>query len=438
MSTENKKAELTIYGMPWWLFAGAVGIILTAAYTNSLGGDMLSIFAVGFAFAAILNEIGERLPIWNEWIGGGLLMVFLGASLLNQFGIIPERHAAGITGFITGSPDFLTFFIVMLVTGSILALEKEVLIKSFAGYLPTITGAFLLGSTLAIGGGLLFGVSPSEVIVWYALPILGGGTGAGVVPMSQMYEQITGEPAGSFFSFTFIIITIANVMCIVIAALIHRLGQAFPYLTGDRKTLLRKMPESVASKEPKAAAKYTIEDLGAALFIGLACFAMGRFFSRAILPSIAGSPIHHLAYMVLFIVILAATGIVPPNIVAAAKRLSTFFTNVLSILIMMGMGIGFDIMELAEVFTLAGMVITTLCVLGALLGAASIGYLMGFYPIDAGITAGLCMANRGGNGDIATLGASDRMELMAYAQLSTRLGGALVLMVAGFAFSVLL
>lgn len=45
-----------------------------------------------------------------------------------------------------------------------------------------------------------------------------------------------------------------------------------------------------------------------------------------------------------------------------------------------------------------------------------------FYPIDTAITAGLCMANRGGSGDIAVLGAAHRLELISYAQLSSRLG----------------
>ena len=37
------------------------------------------------------------------------------------------------------------------------------------------------------------------------------------------------------------------------------------------------------------------------------------------------------------------------------------------------------------------------------------------------------MANRGGSGDLAVLGASHRMGLIAYAQLSSRLGGGIVL-----------
>ena len=58
-----------------------------------------------------------------------------------------------------------------------------------------------------------------------------------------------------------------------------------------------------------------------------------------------------------------------------------------------------------------------------------------FYPIDAAITAGICMANRGGSGDLACLGAADRMELMAYSQLSSRLGGGILLIVGSFIFS---
>lgn len=66
------------------------------------------------------------------------------------------------------------------------------------------------------------------------------------------------------------------------------------------------------------------------------------------------------------------------------------------------------------------------------------GDLMGFYPADSAITAGMCMANRGGSGDIACLGAADRMEMIAYAQLSSRLSGGIVLIIASFVFSFIL
>ncbi|HAB85555.1 MAG TPA: citrate:sodium symporter, partial [Pseudomonas sp.] len=62
-------------------------------------------------------------------------------------------------------------------------------------------------------------------------------------------------------------------------------------------------------------------------------------------------------------------------------------------------------------------------------GAGLVGKLVGFYPIESAITAGLCMANMGGTGDVAVLSAARRMSLMPFAQISSRLGGALILLI---------
>jgi Na+/citrate or Na+/malate symporter len=46
--------------------------------------------------------------------------------------------------------------------------------------------------------------------------------------------------------------------------------------------------------------------------------------------------------------------------------------------------------------------------------------MIGFFPIESAITAGLCMANRGGSGDLEVLSACNRMNLISYAQISSR------------------
>lgn len=175
-----------------------------------------------------------------------------------------------------------------------------------------------------------------------------------------------------------------------------------------------------------------------ALLIAFAAYSVGRIMSRKILPTIFGASIHAYAYMIIFVVILAASGKIPDNVRAGAKRLQSFISTGTAIAVMVGIGTDFEISELFTVLNFSNAVIALANVIGAIIGSATVGYLVGFYPIDSAVTAGLCMANRGGNGDIACLGAAKRMDLIAYAQLSSRLGGGMVLVIASLIFSFLL
>lgn len=65
------------------------------------------------------------------------------------------------------------------------------------------------------------------------------------------------------------------------------------------------------------------------------------------------------------------------------------------------------------------------------------GHLVGFYPIESAITAGLCTTNMGGTGDIAVLSSAKRMELLPFAQIATRICGALILVVASILIRIL-
>lgn len=115
--------------------------------------------------------------------------------------------------------------------------------------------------------------------------------------------------------------------------------------------------------------------------------------------------------------------------------MQSFMVSVVALMTMVGLGFDFDLGELVAACSLANLLIAAVIVLGAILGSALVGKLVGFYPIDSAVTAGLCMANRGGAGDIAVLSAAKRMGLISYAQLSSRVGGGIVLIIASFFFS---
>ncbi len=430
MSEERK--GFMIGALPWWQAVLALALCAVPMYmglqSKSMSGTMCSIFFL----AVIFNEIGERLPIWNDYIGGGLLMCFFGVAMLKFYGLIPDAAIKNINSFISDDANFLEFYIVILITGSVLALDRDVLLRSFLGYIPAILGGLAVAAVFGVVAGGFFGVSPVDAVVKYVLPVMGGGNGAGAVPLSDIYASVTGGSKQEYYGFVIIILTIANIFCIIASALLNKLGDAVPSLTGDKTTILRK-GSNLARDDAKV--KTGTPEMVSALLIGCAAYSVGRIMSRWLLPSIAGAKIHAYAYMIIFVVILAATGMVPAGVRAGAKRLQSFVSGGLGMVIMVGMGADFNIGELASVLSLSNAVIALAIVIGAIIGSAAVGWLVGFYPIDSAITAGLCMANRGGNGDLACLGAAKRMDLIAYAQLSSRLGGGMVLVIASFVFS---
>ncbi len=432
MASETK-TPLKLCGLPWWQALAVVGISAACMFLGVQSSSVAGTLCSAFGLAIVLYEIGEWLPIWNNYIGGGLLMSFFGTALLKFFNVIPEKTLDNINRVISGDDvNLLEVYIIFLIAGSVLALDKDILLKSFAGYIPAILGGLAMATLFGVGAGLLFGVDPQTTIMKYVLPIMGGGNGAGAVPLSNIYETVTGDPAANFYGFAIIILTVGNIFAIIGSALLNTIGEKFPKLTGDKKTLVRG-GEHIAREDKKVAC--TIQDEMGAFILTLGCYGVGRLMSKVILPKIAGASIHAYAYMIIFVVILAASGIVPEGVRAGAKRLQSFMTTALGMVIMVGMGADFDIAELFSVMTPGNVAMALAIVIGAVIGSAVAGYLVGFYPVDTALTAGLCMANRGGSGDLACLGAAKRMDLMAYAQLSSRLGGAIVLIIASFVFS---
>lgn len=59
---------------------------------------------------------------------------------------------------------------------------------------------------------------------------------------------------------------------------------------------------------------------------------------------------------------------------------------------------------MAGVLSVGNLVIATLIAAGCVVGSGIFGWLAGGYPVESAVTAGLCMANMGGAGDLAVPG----------------------------------
>ena len=151
--------------------------------------------------------------------------------------------------------------------------------------------------------------------------------------------------------------------------------------------------------------KIDVKNLGIGLFVSNSFFAWGFIVAKIWSKLVPSVSIHAYAWMIITVAICKIFNLLPENIEVVCQLLLV--------------------------------VLCLVTCLGAFFGAALVGKWVGFYPVEAGITAGLCMANMGGTGDVAVLSAADRMELMPFAQISSRLGGAIILIIGSLLLSTL-
>ena len=181
-----------------------------------------------------------------------------------------------------------------------------------------------------------------------------------------------------------------------------------------------------------------MKNLGIGLLTSGGFFVFGFILAgiwKALVPSIT---IHAYAWMIITVAICKVTGIVPEFIEVACYQWFQFIMKNLTNVLLLGIGVCYlEIGTVIKSFSLTYLLLCAATCVGAFVGAAVVGKFVGFYPFEAGVTAGLCMSNMGGTGDVAVLSAADRMELMPFAQISSRLGGAIILLIASLMLSIL-
>ena len=156
---------------------------------------------------------------------------------------------------------------------------------------------------------------------------------------------------------------------------------------------------------------------------------------KALVPSVT---IHAYAWMIITVAVCKILNIVPERIEIACYQWFQFIVKNMTSMLLIGIGICYlDIARVIESMSITYLLLCLATCVGAFAGASLVGRLVGFYPFESGITAGLCMSNMGGTGDVAVLSAADRMELMPFAQISSRLGGAVILLLASLMLSLL-
>ncbi len=455
MSFLNTKSNFKLFNLPWPVFAVFSAVVLLATYTGTLPQGMGGCFAVMIVIGSILYELGERLPIVRSYLGGGAIMVIFGSALLKYYHLLPTVVAtlengakvynfahgfdliANINSFLKPTGAFLDFYIAALITGSILGMNRKLLVRASARYLPAIFGAIALsfGITCIVGKVMNFGTVRALMLI--ALPIMGGGMGAGAVPLSKIFESSGTMTAAEAISIMTPAVAIGNAISIVLAGVFAKVVKG-KNINGDGQ--LMKADDStelsISSEMRSKRDNLSLSNMAIGLLVSNSFFAWGFIVAAlwdALVPSIS---IHGYAWMIITVAICKIYNLLPEEIEVGCYQWSQFIMKNLTPTLLVGIGICYlELDTVISSFSVTYLILCLLSCLGAFFGAALVGKFVGFYPLESGITAGLCMSNMGGTGDVAVLSACRRMELMPFAQISSRLGGAIILILGSLLLS---
>ena len=399
-----------------------LGLGFLAMYLGVMPTGIIGAACLLLPLALVLEPLGERTPILKDYLGGSpLLLIFLGAALVH-FKILTTPVVASFGSFMkeTGT-NFLDFFICSLITGAIFGIHSKMLIKAGLRYAAPVAGGVIASCALLALVGVVMGRGWAELVLNIGFPILGGGMGGGAVPMAKVVNSITGQDMKQVMSLFVPAVVMGNVFSIIAAALLNRLGGWFPSLSGNGELM---KDSSLVQEGPKIDFSPANLLMGAAVACGF--YALGKVLNHFI-PSV-----HNLAWLVVAVALANISGLIPAYLISACYSWFKAVVEAFVGIVLLAIGVVFtDLGEVAQSITPHYVFLCAVVVIGAFLGAGLVGRLVGFYFIESALTAGLCMTNMGGTGDVAVLSAAKRMQLMPFARLSTSIGGALIIFLCG-------
>ncbi len=207
-----------------------VAIVAVYVSKGPVPADLTTAIAVlalgGFACA----EIGKRIPGLRRIGAAAILATFI-PSYLVYVHAIPKPLEKAIKTF-TDQSNFLYLFIAAIIVGSILGMDRRILIGGFLKiFVPIFTG-----SVVAIVAGCLtgmaLGIDLQTVAFKIVVPVLAGGVGEGAIPLSIGYAAIHGGDQGVLLAEILPAVMFGSLTAILLAGGLNLLGRRRPALTG--------------------------------------------------------------------------------------------------------------------------------------------------------------------------------------------------------------
>ncbi|PTM59808.1 2-hydroxycarboxylate transporter family protein [Desmospora activa] len=420
----SRLAAMKVGFLPLPLYLVLAAIIYLAAVYNKLPADMIGGFAVIMALGILLGDLGQRIPILKD-IGGPAILALFVPSIMIFFDFFSPSAVEAITVLVDnkpGSANFLYLYISILVVGSILGMHRTVMIQGFIRMFVPLAAGTIASILMGLLVGTLFGYELYHTFFFIIVPIIGGGVGEGILPLSLAYSHILGAPAESFISQMIPAAVLGNIIAVISAGLLKRLGEKKPELSGNGMLVKSgNEKELLALQNEEKPIQFPL--MGAGLILACSFFIFGKVAEGFV--EIPGAIL-----MIFLAAIVKYIQVLPAKMEQGAFHLYKFISSTLTWPLMVGLGVLFiPLDEVLKVISPSYIAIVMSVVITMVMTGFYVGKWMKMYSIEAAIVTG-CHSGLGGTGDVAILSSSNRMQLMPFAQISTRIGGASTIIMA--------
>ncbi|URI07225.1 2-hydroxycarboxylate transporter family protein [Aquincola tertiaricarbonis] len=405
--------RIGIIPLPIYVVAGALiaGLLATGKLPNEI-----SVAIVVFAFFGFtLAEIGKRLPLVRH-IGAAAIFATFVPSALVYYKVLPEPIVKMTTDF-TKASNFLYLFIASIIVGSILSMDRTVLVKGFLKIFVPLAAGTVAAGAVGTAVGTLLGLGAYHSFFFIVVPIMAGGVGEGAIPLSIGYAEILHQDQGQLFATVLPPVMLGSLTAIILAGTLNFVGKRYPHLTGEGRLQPGEHGEMPAAREA-VGSSVDVNQIAAAGVTALTLYLLGILCHRLFgLPA----PVA----MLFLAVLVKLTQAVSPQLQEGAFVVYKFFSTAVTYPLLFAIGVSLTPWDkLVASFNLPTLLTIVATVSTLMATGALVGRWLKMYPIEAAIV-NACHSGQGGTGDVAILTAANRMALMPFAQLATRIGGAI-------------
>ncbi|MDJ0030830.1 2-hydroxycarboxylate transporter family protein [Pantoea ananatis] len=406
--------KVGIIPLPLFVLAGA--LIAVDCLSGTLKSDIVVMVATLAFFGFACGEFGKRLPVVGRLGAAAICATFIPSALV-YYGLLPDIVVTSTTQFYK-STNILYLYICCIIVGSIMSMNRTVLIQGFLRiFFPMLCGE-IVGMIVGMGVGLALGLEPFQIFFFIILPIMAGGVGEGAIPLSIGYAALLHMDQGVALGRILPMVMLGGVTAIIISGCLNQLGKRYPHLTGEGQL----MP-NVTNVEPEPlqsvfSGKVDVTAIASGALLAVLLYMVGMLGQKLTgLPAPVG--------MLFLAVLVKLVNGVSPRILAGSQVVYRFFRTAVTYPVLFAVGVAITPWHiLVTAFTLTNLLVIISTVSALVATGFFVGKKIGMYPIDVAIVS-CCQSGQGGTGDVAILTAGNRMGLMPFAQIATRIGGAI-------------